>query len=265
MSIETLAHFIEDWFFPPRIFFLGLLFGLGLIYGGYRRKGKRLLAGIVIITWFVSTPLIAQALIDGLQKQFPPLTPPYTLAQENKPAAIVVLGSGVDTSKEYPEKDIPSTLTLSRLNYAVYLYKQTHLPFILSGGNSASTGRTEATIMAETLAENYGVTTTPILEQASHNTQQQGRQLKEVLQKQNIHAIYLVTNVWHMRRSLYTFQKSFAGKDISITPAPMGYIFLKSDSLFINLLPSLKALAASSLALHEYIGMWELHLFSPDV
>jgi uncharacterized SAM-binding protein YcdF (DUF218 family) len=245
------------WLFPPGLILLLMLIGFLFSARGYA-IGRKINIFAFVLFWLLSTPYFAQWLIDGLQKQYTPL-PANTLAS-SKNSEIVVLGSGVEDAPEYAGKDNLSQKSLARVQYTAYLSSFTHAPIIVSGGNRDNMGRSEADLMQSVLQKSFHAPVSNS-ENTSRNTQEQSTLLVPILKKKNIHQIYLVTNAWHMRRSMYAFKKAFSNTDITIIPAPMGYIALKSQNVFINLLPFLNALNTSVIALYEYLGIFWYRIY----
>jgi uncharacterized SAM-binding protein YcdF (DUF218 family) len=256
MFIHNFSHFMEIWFLPPGLVLLPMLIGLVLMLGNYR-SGKLLVVSAFLMLWSLSSPMCAQYLIGGLQSQYSPVQPAAHLNE--KDSAIVVLAYGVDDAREYDKKDVLSDKSMQRVNYAAYLNKQTHIPLIVSGGNRDNIGRFEADMMQEMLEEYYHLKVAAA-EAHSHNTQEQSQLIIPILKQKNIHTIYLVTNAWHMPRSMYTFQNALKPQGLTVIAAPMGYISLKSGSFVINLLPSIHALQTSVYAIYEYIGIGWYHI-----
>jgi uncharacterized SAM-binding protein YcdF (DUF218 family) len=259
MHLHNFSHFMQIWVFPPGLILLLMLIGILFTLAG-SAFGKKLSVFTFIIFWFLSSPLGAQALIDGLQKNTVPLDP-HDLTPEAQ-TQIIVLGAGIQGSPEYADKSTLSEKTLARVHYTAYLYKQIHAPILVSGGNRDYFGHSEADLMQSELQNSYS---TPVaaVENTSRNTQEQSTLLVPILKANNVRRVYLVTHAWHMPRSLYAFKTAFAKADVIIIPAPMGYIDLKSkDYMYANLLPSLNALNTSAIALHEYIGLAWYHFYN---
>ncbi len=257
MHLHNFSHFMQIWVFPPGLILLLMLIVLFL---NGRAFGKKLSVFTFIIFWFLSAPLGAQTLIDGLQKNYVPLNPNHLPKATG--AQIIVLAHGIQGSPEYAEKSTLTNETLARVHYTAYLYKQIHAPIIVSGGNRDYFGHSEADLMQYELQNSYS---TPVAgsENTSRNTQEQSTLLVPILKANNVRSIYLVTHAWHMPRTMYAFRTAFANAGVTIIPAPMGYIELKSkDFMYANLLPSLNALNTSAIALHEYIGLAWYHIYN---
>ena len=249
---------MQIWVFPPGLILSLMLVGFILI-GMKKKSGNKLLMLAFLLFWLLSTPWLGQALIDGLQKRYTPLNATQQRFTGTD-TAIVVLGSGVDIAPEYQNKDVASEETMSRVIYAAYLSRHTQLPIIVSGGNSDQLAHYEADLMRDLLQDNYGITVKAV-ETQSHNTEEQSQMLVPILKRHAIKTVYLVTHAWHMPRSIYAFEESFHANAITVIPAPMGFIALKSDSFVINLLPSINALRTSVYAMHEYLGLAWYHFY----
>lgn len=252
MNVHDFARFIQIWIFPPGLILLLLFIGT-LIGKRLRSAGQAVCIFSVVLLWVLSTPVIAQILINVLQDQYPTLT---NVSSPHDHAAIVVLGSGIENAKEYESKHALSAISLSRLLYGAYLHNKLHAPIIVSGGNRDRNAHTEANLMGDLLHSQFSIT--PLArEERSRNTGEESRLLLPVVKAKDLKALYLVTNAWHMPRSIFAFQQSSKrlGIDMTIIPAPMGYIQLISDDQKANYLPSIRALNASVYALHEYVGL----------
>jgi len=72
----------------------------------------------------------------------------------------------------------------------------------------------------------------------------------KLLKADNVTAIVLVTQAWHMRRALWSFER--AGLHAIPYPAPLTF---DEDDRLADYLPSISALERSYHALHEAIGL----------
>src|SRR3990167_2925301 len=240
MTLYWISQFLQTCLFPPGI---NILLGfIGVIFW-QRILGKSLIIIALASLWLLSTPIFSAILIDRLQNQYPVLRLNKLNLCNNTHEAIVILGGVHDKSPVYPNNYVVSEATLSRLQYAAYLYQRMPLPIIVSGGGA---DYTEAALMIEILKEQFK-TPVQLKEDKSINTADEAKFLAPLLKKHKINTIYLVTHAWHMPRSVYAFKN----RGIHVIPAPMGYIIQDSYSW----LPSLRALNTTALALHEYIGM----------
>jgi uncharacterized SAM-binding protein YcdF (DUF218 family) len=83
-------------------------------------------------------------------------------------------------------------------------------------------------------------------ESGSRDTQENAFNSKQLLTKQGISKIALVTHSWHMPRSSKAFQKV----GFEVTPAPMGFVADKKVEL-ISLLPNGGALSSNTAIFKE--------------
>ena len=248
MSLNNLSHLLQPWLLPPGINILILLIGI-FIYFFSRKTGMIITLTGILSLWLLSTPFVAYHMIAVFQNKYAMLQP-ANLDKPDSQDAIVVLGGGDAVEAEYGNKHTVSDATMHRLQYAAYLQNTTHLPIIVSGGKYLAYPETEADLMAGILHDNYNITVA-FKEGKSVNTADEGKYIAALLLEHHIQHVYLVTNAWHMPRSVAIFQRS----GIHVTPAPMGYYVYGPGYAFISLLPNIHALMASSVALHEYIGM----------
>lgn len=197
----------------------------------------------------MSTPFIANNLIDHLQNRYPLVDVNRSDDIPDK-SAILVLGGGQKTNREYGNQANVSDVTLQRINYAAFLHQKLSLPVIVSGGKNIGDVDTVADLMEKNLQEQHQI---PVLfkEIKSMNTADESHYLDPLLKSNHINHVYLVTNAWHMVRSVYIFK--CAG--INVTPAPMGYYDYGPGYALISFLPNIDAYYVSNIALHEYIGL----------
>lgn len=250
--MHSLSHLLQLGLLPPGCCFLLLLLGVLVSYR-YRVLGKLFIYTGIVTLWGFSTPVVSQFLIDGLQNQYAPYQF-ETYTKSMKLPVMVVLGAGVEIAPEYLSQHTVSLQTLARLHYAAYTAKRLGLDIIVSGGNRDQKAATEAEVMAEVLQQHFQL---PVFakEAISRNTYEESQFLLPILLQYHISQIYLVTHAWHMPRSMQCFKKVFQDQKISVIPAPMGYLRLKTERGIVNYLPSQHALQVSYYALHEYIGM----------
>lgn len=243
-----MTFYIESLIQPPGLNILCILLG-SLIWAKSRMVGNVLMLIGFLSLWLLSTPIVAYSLVNLLQKQFPILEM-QLLKKVNKKALIVVLGGGSTLRPEYNYQPTISDFTMQRVNYAAYLHQKTHLAILVSGGKAHPDIESEAKLMSDYLQDHFKIQS-QFLEDKSLNTAEESKYILPILQKNHIEQIYLVTNAWHMPRSVYIFQ--CAG--IKVVPAPMGYYVYGPSYALISFLPNMDALYASSIAFHELFGL----------
>ncbi len=199
----------------------------------------------LVILYLFSTQPVASLLIRSLEC-YPVFNPNQTLPVE--PEVIVILGGGLPRKSPEMSGFRPSMYTLERLRYGAWLHHQTDLPVLVSGGGY----RPEATIMADSLKNDFGVETR-WLEKQSTTTWENALYAREVLPEE-IQSVLLVTHGWHMARAALSFERA----GFNVVPAPGMLADSSKDSFRISRwLPSARHLSDSERALREYAGyLW---------
>ncbi len=238
----------------------GLLFLAALWLWAWRRSVSRrqlsihrpVAAGLLTCAglWLLSCPAVALWLSLHLLPQVAPTTAKALL--DGRVQAIVVLGGGVEQrAPEYGGPNLPPE-SMARLLYGMYLAQTTQLPLAYSGGVGwgGDNGQTsEAQVAAQALARLHG----PKLrwqEGQSRDTRENARFTAQLLQREGITRVAIVTHAWHMPRSVRQFEA--AGLDV--TPAPMGYVQADMQAVLLWL-PSSSALRDSMWLLKEWLGL----------
>ena len=182
-------------------------------------------------------------IIKRLEQQYPPK--PDLWLDQPLPQAIVVLGAGRNHSATEYNGRMSSSVELERLNYAAYLYRQTHLPILISGSSS------EIGYMKDVLANTYQV---PVRwqESHSHTTWENAMYSDELLTRESITSAWVVTQAWHMPRAM----QAFANRRIHYYPASVTYgSSTYWQHRWMLWIPQANALSRSQTALHEWFGL----------
>jgi uncharacterized SAM-binding protein YcdF (DUF218 family) len=217
------------------------------------RLGKTLCLGSLVLLVIASTTAGSRLFAVPLEEMAPPLH----LADSRDAGAIIILGGGrTSMAPEYDDEDQPSQATLVRLRYGAFLYRQTGLPLLTSGGMPNGSGKSEAAIMAEAMREDFA---TPVKwkEQSSDNTAENARNSAVMLKKAGVRRVLLVTDAMHMARATMAFR--MAG--LEVVPAPTGFR-TTSPLSEIDFVPDASSLATTHYAMHEWIGIawyWMRH------
>jgi len=227
-----------------------LLAALGLLFAR-RWLGKLLIFLGLASLWLLSCNAVAIAVSNALLPSFPPLRPAEIASDQVQ--AIVVLGGGV--LREAPEYGSaqPASHTLARLRYGVFLARQTGRPLAFSGGVGWATTGTgtagEAEVAQSYLKQDYGIVLR-WAEGASRDTHENAQMLRPLLQREGISRIALVTDAWHMPRSVMEFERA----GFEVTPAPTGHI-AQRERVMLEWLPSAHGLSASRQVLREWLAL----------
>jgi uncharacterized SAM-binding protein YcdF (DUF218 family) len=226
----------------PPICFLCLA-GVGLLLVWRHRQGGRALVCIGLASLaLLALPVVPNLLIAALEQNLP-TSPPATAM----PQAIVVLGGDLSRTSE-PPYAIPGALSLDRERAGAALERRTGLPLLVTGGIVQPDRPPVANIMAESLRGDFQV---PVawVEDASEDTWENATFSAEILKKQGIRSIYVVTQGWHMRRATLAFRHT----GLIVTAAPTS-LETPLDPIVWDFLPRASSWGRSYYALHEWIG-----------
>jgi len=208
--------------------------------------------------WLTST----SALADVLLRQLVPSPPALTTAdiQRLKAAphtAILVLGAGRrKLALEYGAASL-KPFTLERLQYGLWLARQTGLPVGYSGGLGfgISGEATEAEVAGRVAAQDFKQ---PLrwLEDHARDTRENARFSLPLLHADGITRIVLVTHGFHQRRALRNFERTLrdSGLTMAIVPAPLGLSPPATFDRLSDWLPTAEGFSDTRLALHEWLG-----------
>jgi uncharacterized SAM-binding protein YcdF (DUF218 family) len=230
----------------------GLLLILGLAFAlarKHRRWAWTLVATASVLLWVLS----CNAADYWLNQWLLPRYPVVSATDLQQAQAIVVLGGGVNNhAPEYGEP-VLSGSSLARLQYALHLKRQTALPMLFAGGKgwtaSANQASSEAEVAAATVQRDAGMQI-EWLDKTSRDTKESAVTSFEMLAPLDKKRILLVTNEWHMARSVKQFERA----GFTVIPAPMGFKQPPQNPLF-DYLPSAGGLGATQLILKEWLGL----------
>ena len=233
----------------PPVFSILLAF-VGLWLARYhRRTGLAVVVLSLLSVLALSWPPVADALVRSLERH--PALAPQQLPQA-RVQAIVVLGGGADMVAPEYGMDVLSRGARERVRYAVYLQQQTGLPILATGGSTGGM-RAEALVMKDVVEREFKgrVRWTEV---ESLDTRNNAEKSAVQLKAAGIERIALVTHAWHMVRATRDFERA----GLQVLPAPTGFKGGQARKLY-RLLPRASALADSSLALHEWLGILAQH------
>lgn len=247
-------YFVKQLLMPP-----GVLLLLLVLAWWFRRSRPRL-AGVCFALgagglWLMSLPVMVQWSAALLERE-PPLARAEWATLGQRADAIVVLGSGRERGDPAWGADQPTGVGLERQRYAARLAKASGLPILTSGGLHYGTPPSEAQLMADSLREDFDVTVR--WQEARSRTTWENAQLSaELLLPQGIKRVVLVTQAWHMSRSVWSFEQA----GFEVVPAPVGFLGLDNGRPFGGWLPESKALWQSGQLMNEAVGQVGYWLF----
>jgi len=246
--MEKLISFtLESLLLPPGGVLLLLVIGLLLLKFKHRAGYALLVVGVALF-YLLSAPFVSKTLLGILE--FSALPPTGDLHADPHAAIVILAGGRYQNAPEYGG-DTVSTLSLERVRYGARLARRTHLPVLVTGGTVWKQRASEASLMKQTLEEDFN---TPVrwVEGQSRTTWENARYTKDILAKEGITHIYLVTHAWHMPRSEFAFRHF----GFEVIPAPTSFSNTSElDPDVSDWFPEARALRGSYFALHEMVGL----------
>ncbi|MBU0689502.1 MAG: YdcF family protein [Gammaproteobacteria bacterium] len=235
-----LTNLVSAFLLPPLN--LLLMAGIGLFLWHKRPRTARILVSVSVAgIWLLSTPFVADSLLQSIEDT------PVDLSKTSADAIVVLSGGQHFNATEYGGNTV-SKETLERVRYAATLYRQTGKPVLVSGGNPQG-GGAEAPLMKKVLEQEYYV---PVrwVEDTSDNTLENAHHSHSMLAREGIERIYLITQAWHMPRSVQVFESA----GFTVVPAATAYT-TRYETNLLTFVPNAGALLGSYHFMHEVIGM----------
>jgi uncharacterized SAM-binding protein YcdF (DUF218 family) len=244
-----IRYILKQLLLPP-----GILLLLLLVAWWLRRRAPRLAVACFVLAlgglWLMSLPVVVEWSARQLETE-PALGELQWTQLANQAQAIVVLGGGREQNDPAWGGDQPSLMALERVRYAARLAKASGLPVLTSGGLHYGEPPSEAALMAEVLARDYGVKV-HWQEGLSRTTWENATHSAEILQKAGIERVLLVTQAWHMPRARWSFEQV----GFQVLSAPMGFLGVPNGRPAGGWLPESKAVWENGLLLNEAVGLW---------
>jgi uncharacterized SAM-binding protein YcdF (DUF218 family) len=246
---------------PLFVYPLGLACGLLVVALGLRRRSRwwtRLVALALVLLWLGGNKLVSLTLARSLEWRVPPLS--------EVPSAEVILVLGGATRSGADPRPLPEIGEAGdRLLYAAWLYQQGAAPRVLVSGGRAAWVSPSSHAEAEHMATLLGLMDVPReaiwLETESRNTYENAVESVEILEREGVDRVILVTSALHMPRATRVFDRF----DLDVIPAPTDYwvteqewAFYTQPNLgvqFLHLFPRADSLDVTTRAVKEYIGM----------
>nr|WP_314581177.1 YdcF family protein [uncultured Pseudomonas sp.] len=247
-------YFIKNLLLPPGIFLLLLLFAWWLRHARPRLSRALFVIGLAGM-WAMSLPIVVQWSAKGIEN-IPPLPQDQWATLAQRADAIVILGSGRERNDPSWGADIPTGVALERMRYAARMSKASGLPILVTGGLHYGEPPSEAAIMAESLREDFGVTVR-WQEGESRTTWENATMTAAILQPLGIRRVVIVTQAWHMPRSVWSFEKA----GFSVVAAPVGFLSVDNARPFGGWTPESRAIWQSGQLLNEAAGLVAYPLF----
>ena len=247
--------FIKQWLMPPGIFFLLLVAAWWLRRSWPKTARLCFFAGLGGL-WLMSLPLVVQSLAHRLET-VAPLQMHEWASLSGRADAIVILGAGRERGDPaWGAQDQPTGVALERMRYAAQLAKASGLPVLTSGGLHYGSPPSEARLMADSMQRDFGV---PVrwLEEQSRTTWENAGLSAAMLLPQGIKRVVVVTQAWHMQRSVWSFERA----GFEVVPAPVGFMGVDQGIPFGGVLPSFKSFWQNGQLFNEVAGLVGYRLF----
>src|SRR5581483_786835 len=178
---------------------------------------------------------------------------PVTRFPSGDAEAIVVLGATIykpDRSQPVPLLEQQAYLRCRR---ALWLYRNwKSLPIVVSGGPvSAKSDLAVADVMRDALVE-WGVPADRIwVERASRSTYENAAFTARILRDRTIHRVALVTEGYHIMRSVLCFRK----QKVDVIPAGCDYRYIQFEGNWNQFFPKPSMIGYNEDSLHEWVGL----------
>lgn len=247
-------YFVKQLLLPPGILLLFLLAAWWLRHSRPRLAGALFVVGLGGL-WLMSLPVMVEWSARAIERE-PALAPSEWSSLSERADAIVLLGSGRERGDPAWGSYQPTGIGLERQRYAAQLAKASGLPVLVTGGLHYGTPPSEAQIMADSLREDSGVEVR-WKEERSRTTWENAQMSAEILLPQGIKRVVVVTQAWHMPRSVWSFEKA----GFEIVPAPVGFLSVDNARPLGGWMPEYKSFWQSGLLLNEAVGQIAYPLF----
>ncbi len=244
-----LIYVVKALILPPASLIVLAVCGL-LISKKRQQLGNNIIIISLLVLCILSLPLVS-TFLASIQEIYKALT--VKQLEQSNAQAIIVLGGGVSAAApEYGNQATIKNKVFDRLRYTVRLSKKTGLPILATGGNVLNEDiPPEAKLIQDTLINDFHIKA-KWLEDKSRNTAENAQFSYNLLIKEKISRIVLVTHALHMARAVEQFQKV----GFKVTPAPTSFHSYPAQLTVLDFIPSANALRLSTYALHEQLGRW---------
>lgn len=198
--------------------------------------------------WLMSLPVVVQWAARAVERE-PALAHSEWSTLAARADAIVVLGAGRERGDPAWGSDQPTMIGLERLRYAARLAKASGLPVLSSGGLDSGALPSEAQIMSDSLRDDFGVAVR-WKEERSRTTWENAHMTADILLPQGIRRVVVVTQGWHMPRSVWSFEQA----GFEVVPAPVGFFSADNARPLGGWMPEYSAIWQSGVLLNEAVG-----------
>lgn len=243
-----IGKIMETLILPPGLM-IALIVSGALVRLRFHRTGQLFIYAGFSLFILLSLPIVSNNLFLTIQN-YPALSEAQIKTLNAK--AIVILGGGRYADAPEYQKDTISGAALERCRYGAYLQRKTKLPILVTGGSVFGGRQPEAELMKEVLEDSF-ISVVHWVEGNSRTTYQNAIYSSEMLARENIKDIVLVTSAYHMSRSVEAFEQA----GFKVTPAPTVFVTPSTRPFYFQLLPSEDAFGKARTIMHEWVGrLW---------
>lgn len=242
---------LTSFLLPPGLFVI-LLSAWGIWSLRRKQRSSGVVAlGFAAVVWILSAPPTSGWLMAGLERG-------VSIPENPHGDVIIVLGGGIhDQVPDLSGKGTPDATSMERLVTATRLYRRLGLPIILSGGKVGLTAASFAGIAQRFLVDLGVPAGSILLEDQSRDTYENALFSKRLCERHGFVHPLMVTSGYHIRRAVFCFEQV----GLKVMPVPCGLTTWPGRIYFWrDLLPAAKSLQATSIALHEWLGLLYYHV-----
>ncbi len=240
-----------SWFLQPYPLLLCVL-GVAIVRlrrvcQEHRRLWRITLAAYVLLC-VCSTAAVSHLVFLAVEHGYP-----QRVVEPRDGDVMVVLTGNVLRADSRRPYDEPGESSLYRCHHAARVYRAGRCPIIITGDahDPALGGRTNSAIMRDCLLE-LGIPAEDVrIEEASRTTAESARACRAQLQELSAKRVILVTEAYHMRRTMLAFQSV----GLPLEPAPCATRAAEFRWTVRNFLPSSSALSSLHVGTHELVGL----------
>ena len=246
--LPELKPYLTALVMPPASLLITILIGAVLIKSR-PKLARRLIILSATALWLLSTNAFSVWLHNQVIPEYPLVTAQEL--EDSSVQAIVVLGGGVVTGLPGGDQQMSKT-SLERLRLGAQLARQSGLPLAFSGGSgwgAKDISVSEADVAEKVLHDAFGIHL-KFKESISRDTQENASNTWDLLKKQGIHSIALVTSSTHMPRASAEFKKA----GFVVTEVAVGQPTIGSEAL-LQWIPSASSLESSQATLRELLAL----------
>jgi uncharacterized SAM-binding protein YcdF (DUF218 family) len=236
-----LNKILPYFFYPTTIILILLLWGI-------LSKKKALLwlaSGIFLIT---SNPIIADQMLHFLEKDQIKQSP-----EQIQPADAIVVLSGMLTSISSNQGIVHEWSDPDRFFGGLELFEANKSERIIFTGGKLPWQKNEGTegeVLAS-YAKKFGINSQLIqITKEVQNTEDEAKAVRELLAKENLNRITLVTSAFHMPRAKILFEK----QGFEVQTFPVDFKIEANNRTILDFLPSARAMKDVEFSIRELLG-----------